>query len=86
MTHAPADEVRRFILQELLRDEELDLRPDEPLFSSGLLDSFAVTPLMLYLEDRFAIRIPVFEVALSDFDSVDRILQLVDRRRSAALR
>src|SRR2546425_723324 len=55
---APADEVRTFILRDLVRDTDMDLSADEPLFSSGLLDSFAVTPLMLYLEDRFEIRIP----------------------------
>lgn len=80
---ARADEVQRFILRELLRDEDVDLRADEALFSSGLLDSFAVTPLMLFLEDRFGIRIPVSAVTLADFDTVDKILDLVDRRAAA---
>ena len=82
----PSDEMRTFILRELVRDPDLDLRADEPLFSSGLLDSFAVTPLMLYLEDRFEIRIPVAEVTLSDFDTVEKILRLVERRLAAAKR
>ena len=82
MTGSPtrADEVQTFILRELLRDEDVDLRADETLFSSGLLDSFAVTPLMLFLEDRFGIRIPVSAVTLADFDTIDKILDLVDRR------
>jgi D-alanine--poly(phosphoribitol) ligase subunit 2 len=81
---ARADEVQRFILRELLRDEDVELRADETLFSSGLLDSFAVTPLMLFLEDRFGIRIPVSAVTLADFDTVDKIVDLVDRRAAAA--
>lgn len=83
---APADEVRAFILRDLVRDTDMDLRVDEPLFSSGLLDSFAVTPLMLYLEDRFEIRIRVADVTLSDFDTVEKILRLVERVRAAVKR
>jgi acyl carrier protein len=38
---------------------------------------------MLFLEDRFGIRIPVSAVTLADFDTVDKILDLVDRRAAA---
>jgi acyl carrier protein len=38
-------------------------RPDEPLFSSGLLDSFAMVSLLAHAEERFG-------VALLDSDAL----------------
>lgn len=76
---ASGDDVTAFIRRELLRDQDLEVGIDEPLFSSGLLDSFAVTQLIVYLEDRFEMRIPVAAVTLADFDTVEKILAIVAR-------
>jgi acyl carrier protein len=77
-------DVRRYLLQELLRDEELDLDRDEAIFSSGLLDSFSVTQLICFLEDQFGIRIAISDVTLQDFDTIGKILALVGRLQAAA--
>jgi D-alanine--poly(phosphoribitol) ligase subunit 2 len=77
-------DVRRYLLQELLRDEELDLDRDEAIFSSGLLDSFSVTQLICFLEDQFGIKIAISDVTLQDFDTIGKILALVGRLQAAA--
>ena len=83
-TSEPIEDVRRFVREELVRDEGLALRSDESLFGSGLLDSFAVTPLMLFLEDHFGIEIPAADVTLEDFDTLERIAALVRRLAAAS--
>jgi acyl carrier protein/D-alanine--poly(phosphoribitol) ligase subunit 2 len=75
-------DVRHYLLAELIRDEELDLERDEPIFSSGLLDSFSVTQLICFLEDRFAVKIAISEVTIQDFDTIGRILVLLRRLRA----
>ena len=77
-------DVRRYLLRDLIRDEDLDLERDEPIFSSGLLDSFSVTQLICFLEDQFGVRIAISEVILQDFDTIGRILELVARLEKAA--
>jgi acyl carrier protein len=77
-------DVRRYLLQELIRDEELDLGRDEAIFSSGLLDSFSVTQLICFLEDQFGIKIAISAVTLQDFDTIGRILELVERLEKTA--
>ncbi len=77
-------DVRRYLLQELIRDDELDLGRDEAIFSSGLLDSFAVTQLVCFLEDQFGIKIAISAVALQDFDTIAKILDLVGRLQAPA--
>ena len=66
------ERVRQFILHEWLRDESMELSLDEPLFSSGLLDSFAISGLILFLEDELRVRIPVVQVRIEDFDTIAR--------------
>jgi acyl carrier protein len=73
-----AETIRRYIEDELIKDE-VELALDEPIFSAGLLDSFAVIQLMRFLEDKFGVVIPVHQVTLSDFDSISKIAHLIQR-------
>lgn len=73
--------VQRFVVERLIRDDELTITPADALFSSGLLSSFAVTQLIVFLEDSFSIRIPITEVTLDDFDTIERIVRVVTRFR-----
>jgi D-alanine--poly(phosphoribitol) ligase subunit 2 len=77
------DMICQFLLRELIKDDELELALDEPIFSGGLLDSFAVIQLMRYLQDELGAIIPVHEVTLADFDTVQKIVELVSRHARA---
>jgi acyl carrier protein len=69
--------LRDFITRELISDEDIDLGTEEAIFSSGLADSFAVTQLICFLEDQFGVRISPRDATLRDFDTVSRILDLL---------
>jgi D-alanine--poly(phosphoribitol) ligase subunit 2 len=47
--------------------------PEESLFDSGLLDSFALPDMVSALEEEFAIRIPDADLNPRKFDSIERI-------------
>jgi acyl carrier protein len=53
---------------------------DEPLFSTGVIDSFALITLMTYLETQCGFRIAPMEVTLDNFDSIERILRFAERK------
>jgi len=55
------------------------LAVDEPLFSSGIVDSFGVLELIAFLEDTFHISIDTAQHELIEFDSVNQIVALVER-------
>lgn len=76
---AAESDVRGYLLRELIRDDEIDLARDEAIFSSGLLDSFSVTQLICFLEDRFGVKISIADVTIEDFDTIGRMLVLLDR-------
>jgi len=56
-----------------------DVNDETPLFTSGRADSFAVTDLILFVEESIGHRLPAFEVTMENFDSIDRILGLAER-------
>jgi len=47
------------------------------LFSGGVLDSFSLVDLILFLEGATGRRIPAADVRLDHFDSIARILDFV---------
>ena len=55
------------------------VRDDEPLVSSGLIDSLAILKLILSLEKQLGIQIPTADVQPEDFDSVDLITETLER-------
>lgn len=76
--------ITEYLIKSLIRDDDIDLGPDEPIFSSGLLDSFSVIQLMRWMEDEFKIRIQVSDVTISDFDTVRKIEALATKLAARA--
>jgi acyl carrier protein len=77
------DLLLRFLSDDLNIDTA-DVEADQPLFSSGIVDSFALISLMTYLESQCEFRIGPMEVTLDNFDSIERILQFAERKRQGA--
>jgi len=56
-------------------DEEIDV--DSPLISSGIVDSFSMVSLKVFLERKYTIQIPDAKATPEAFDSVRKICDLV---------
>ncbi len=59
-----------------------DIGDDDPLFSSGVIDSFALVTMMMHLERAGGVRIDPTDVTLDNLDTLNRILAF-SRRISA---
>jgi acyl carrier protein len=58
----------------------------EPLFSTGILDSFAMVDLLAYLEETAGFKVRPQEVNLDNLDSIERIVRYVESRLGEAAR
>ena len=74
--------IREFVAARFGRAMRHELTLDEPLFSSGLIDSFGVLELIVFLEDTFRITIDPGVHELTEFDTISRIAGLVSRARA----
>ena len=71
--------LRRYLYeQQGLTPEDFD--DDTLLFSSGLIDSFSMVNLIMFIENTASMQVHPADVTLDNFDSVDRILAFVEAR------
>lgn len=70
-------------LKNYLRDEQYveieAIDASTLLFSSGIVDSFALVEMMTFIEDRAGIRIEPADVTLENMDSIELILTFIGR-------
>ena len=71
------DLVLNYIIKEYMEDEEIELTYDTPLISSGYVDSFSMVSLLVFIENKFKIKIPAIKATPEAFDSVNKIIGLV---------
>jgi acyl carrier protein len=47
--------------------------PDDSLFTSGLLDSFALTDFVTGLEEEFGVSVPDSDLSARKFDTISKV-------------
>ncbi len=58
------DLVQQYVRNEGREGEELEIEYDKPLISSGFVDSIAMISLLVFLENKFNIKIPLSRTIL----------------------
>ena len=70
-----------FIVVNILKQPNRTIGPDEELISSGLIDSFSLMDLALFVEDTFGVRIEDTELNAETFDTLAQLGTLIESRR-----
>jgi len=69
-----------YLAKNILKQPQRIIRPDEPLISSGLIDSFSLVDLGMYVEDTFGVRLEDTELNAETFDTLTQLVELVKGR------
>ncbi len=77
-----ADEMKDMILEYVVdeyvdEDDDIDVDFNTPLISSGIVDSFSMVSLKVFLEKKCKVSLPDKEATPEAFDSVNKICELV---------
>ena len=70
-----------FIVKSILKQPKRVIQPGDALISSGLIDSFSLVDLALFVEDTFGVRIADSELNASTFDSIEQLANLIQARQ-----
>jgi len=70
--------ILQYVIKEYIDDEDEKITYDTPLISSGYVDSFSMVSLLVFLENKFKIKIPPSKATPEAFDSVNKIVALVN--------
>ncbi len=65
------------IAKDILNIPEKTIAIEEPLISSGLIDSFSLVDLSILIEDVFKVRVDDTELNSDVFDSLDQLADLI---------
>lgn len=73
--------LNQYIATEIAKQPQRILGPEEPLLTSGLIDSFHLVDLALFVEDRFGVHLDDAELNAQTFDTLSQLVALVESRR-----
>jgi acyl carrier protein len=81
MNHSISEKVNKYITEEIFKRPEKKLEPGDTLLSNGLVDSFHLVDLALFIEDNFGIRIDDSELNASTFDTIEQLVNIIESRQ-----
>jgi acyl carrier protein len=81
MTDEIATVLKNYIAKEIARQPDRNIDPQEPLLTSGLIDSFHLVDLALFVEDTFGVHIDDAELNAQTFDNLDQLVAFVESRQ-----
>ena len=82
MSDAVETALLRYIAEKILKQPRRVIGPEEPLISSGLIDSFHLVDLALFVEDSFHVKLDDTELNAQTFDTLARLTEIVRARRA----
>jgi acyl carrier protein len=73
------EKLRQYIVTELIRDRKYQLGDDEGIITGGLIDSFSLAQIGVYMEQEFNVYIPDPDLTVAKMDTLDQIVARVMR-------
>ena len=70
-----------FLATDILKQPNRMISSDESLISSGLIDSFSLMDVALFVEDNFGVRIEDTELNADTFDNLTQLASLIESRQ-----
>ena len=70
-----------YITRDVLKQPNRTLAPEAKLISTGLVDSFSLVDLALFVQETFGVTIDDTELNAQTFDTLAQLAELVESRR-----
>jgi len=81
MSDEMMNQLATYIAAEMLKQPDRQIDPDEKLISSGIIDSFSLVDLALFVEDTFGVLINDSELNADTFDTLNQLVELIKSRQ-----
>ncbi len=81
MTDTIISSIEAYIAAQILKQPNRKIASEVSLISSGLIDSFSLMDLALFIEDTFGVRIEDTELNANTFDNLTQLASLIESRK-----
>ena len=73
------EKIRNYILKDIIKDPNYDLQDDEKLISGGVIDSFTLVHLSVFIETNIGVVLPDTELTIENMDSINAMVARVEK-------
>lgn len=70
-------QIKAYLQEDILKQPNRDIPLDERMISSGLIDSFSLVDVALFVEDTFGVHIDDTELNAETFDTLNQLADLI---------
>lgn len=81
MSETMIQQIGSYLASQILKQPNRTISVDESLISSGLIDSFSLMDVALFVEDTFGVRIEDTELNADTFDTLTQLAALIESRK-----
>jgi len=81
MNQSISSTLSAYIAEQILKQPGRQINATTPLISGGLIDSFSLVDLALFVEESFGVRIEDTELNANTFDNIDQLSALIQIRQ-----
>ncbi len=81
MTDAMIQQLAAYIAKTILKQPNRTITADEALLTSGLIDSFSLVDVALYVEDTFGVHIDDTELNPDHFNTLNDLARIITERQ-----
>jgi acyl carrier protein len=73
------EKLKTYILSEIIRNKKYPLADDEAMLSGGLVDSYSLVHITVFIEKKIGVKIPDTDLSVEKMDTInlmtERIMQ-----------
>jgi len=65
------EKLKKYICIEILKNRDYPLQDDEPLVTGGLIDSFSLVHIAVFIENEIGVQIPDTDLTIETMDTIN---------------
>ena len=81
MSNEISTQLAKYIAAEILKQPDRVIKRHEALISTGLVDSFSLVDLAVFVESTFGVRIEDTELNVDAFDTLGDLYEIIHQRQ-----
>ena len=81
MSDEVSTHLTKYIAADILKQPDRVIQTHEALISTGLIDSFSLVDLSLFVESTFGVRIEDTELNSDTFETIDDLSEIIRQRQ-----
>jgi len=77
------DDIIEYIEDEYVEEDDVEIDENTSVIKGGIIDSFSIVALRKWLQSEYEITIPDEMGTVDNFETVNKIIELVNARKNA---